>query len=176
MNVDVLPYCESWPTSFLREQSSLAEKLGLSPAKIHHIGSTSVPGLAAKPIIDILVEVESLAVVEEKSEILFSLGYEAKGEYGITGRRYFRKGGVTRTHHLHAYEEGSEHVFRHLAFRDYLRCHSSECKAYETLKLALAKEGDLSKTAYSARKAPFIEAIQAKAIRWSKRRLERDDS
>lgn len=171
MNVDVLPYCESWPISFLQEQLSLAEKLGLSPARIHHIGSTSVPGLAAKPIIDILVEVESLAVVDEMSEILVSLGYEAKGEYGITGRRYFRKGGVTRTHHLHAYEEGSEHVFRHLAFRDYLRCHPGECKAYETLKLVLANETYLPKEAYTARKSPFVETVQAKAIRWSKRRL-----
>lgn len=176
MKVEVLPYSEAWPIEFEREQSALCERLGSSLVKIHHIGSTSVPGLAAKPIIDILLEVQSLEVIDGKAAVFVSLGYEVKGEYGIAGRRYFRKGGEKRSHHVHAYQQGSEHIFRHLAFRDYMRSHPVERRAYEALKLALAAESDILDRSYSARKGTFIEFHEAKAIQWQKSRFGNETS
>lgn len=97
---------------------------------IHHIGSTSVPGLSAKPIIDIMPVVKDINIVDKYNEEMQGIGYEPKGENGISGRRYFEKGGDNRTHHVHIYQVGSYEIKRHLAFRDYLREHIEVKKVY----------------------------------------------
>jgi GrpB-like predicted nucleotidyltransferase (UPF0157 family) len=95
-----------------------------------------VHGIVAKPIIDVLVEVESLRRLDQETPALEAIGYEAKGEYGIPRRRYFRKDDArgVRTHQLHAFEKQSGHIARHLAFRDYMIAHPDEAQTYATLK------------------------------------------
>jgi GrpB-like predicted nucleotidyltransferase (UPF0157 family) len=137
---------------------------------LHHIGSTSVPGLAAKPIIDMLAEVPTLDALDAASAKLDALGYEAMGAFGIEGRRYFRKTDPAgrRTHHLHAFERGSPHLVRHLAFRDYLRAHPEKAAAYGALKLALLEDGG-SRETYQDAKAPFVAEIEREALAWRQR-------
>jgi len=124
MKIEIVNYSPSWPKEFESEKLLLQNKLGPIVDAIHHIGSTSVEGLAAKPIIDIILEAKSLELLD-KSELIFkSLGHEAMGEFGIPGRRYYRKGGDNRTHQIHAFKTGDKNVHRHLVFRDYMKTHS----------------------------------------------------
>lgn len=135
----VVPYHTSWPDSFQKESESLLRVLGQQNVRLHHIGSTAIEGMCAKPIIDIMGVVKSLSIVDELSEQIEDLGYEGRGEHEIPGRRYFRKGEPTNhTHHLHVFAEGSPHIVRHLAFRDYLRANPARAKEYSDLKMHLA--------------------------------------
>ena len=115
-----------------------AEKLNLifeiEIVDIYHIGSTSIPGLKAKPIIDIMPVVKDINLVDTYNEEMKNIGYEPKGENGIPGRRYFQKGGDSRSHHVHIYQLGSYEIKRHLAFRDYLRKHLDVKTSYGELK------------------------------------------
>src|SRR6185436_9586865 len=115
--------------------------LGNAVVAVHHIGSTAIPGIHAKPVVDILLEVTDIAQVDAATEAIERLGYEARGEFGIRGRRYFRKGDGSgeSTHHVHAYRTGSRDVERHLAFRDYLIANPEEARAYSVLKQRLAE-------------------------------------
>ncbi len=93
--VIVLPYQSEWASEYEREADRLREVFGVRLKQIHHMGSTSVPGLAAKPIIDILPVVDALEGIEQFDEPMEALGYEAKGEFGMPGRRYYRNGRIT---------------------------------------------------------------------------------
>lgn len=98
----------------------------------HHIGSTSVYGLPAKPIIDIMPVVRDIEAVDHSNSAFEQIGYECMGEYGIPGRRYLRKGKVERTHHVHIFEESNAHdIQRHLAVRDYLRAHADMAMEFD---------------------------------------------
>lgn len=158
----------AWASDFDAEATRLAA--GLDPAMIalHHIGSTAVPGLVAKPIIDMMAEVASVTDVDARAERICNLGYQAMGAFGIPGRRYFRKDRPDgqRTHHLHAFEAGSPHITRHLAFRDYLRAHPAEAKAYGALKQRLLRDGQTGWDAYQDGKDTMVRAVEAKALTW----------
>src|SRR5690606_26743872 len=121
--VNVSPYDKQWPVLFENEAQEIKRILGEELLDIHHLRSTSVPGLAAKSIIDMLAVVRNIEAVEGFNAELRTIGYTGKGENGIAGRRYFQKGGDERTHHLHIYQSGSPEIERHLVFRDYLRAH-----------------------------------------------------
>ncbi|MEL6143497.1 MAG: GrpB family protein, partial [Bacteroidota bacterium] len=110
MIVKVVHYNPNWPNEFDKEAAKLVLTLGDIVQNLHHIGSTAVPGLMAKPIIDMMPEVSSLELLDAKSEQMESLGYEVMGELGIPGRRYFRKGGDNRTHQIHAFLSGDPNV------------------------------------------------------------------
>ena len=116
--IEVVPHRPEWFTSFAEEAARISQGLNKTLVRIHHIGSTAIPGLAAKPIIDILLEVSSLAELDEAAPSLAALDYEAKGAFGIERRRYFQKGGDARTHQIHAFAIDDPHIVRHLAFRD----------------------------------------------------------
>jgi len=166
--VIVLPYEPAWRDAFKREAVRLTNALDEVIISIHHIGSTSVPGLAAKPTIDIILLVPDLDRLDERACAMEALGYEAKGEYGIPGRRYFRKqtpAGV-HTHHVHAFLAGSSGAVRHLAFRDYLIAHPAIARQYGDLKLRLAQEHPTDIDAYMDGKAPFIKEHEARALAW----------
>jgi len=106
--IEVVDFQSSWADDFNREKALICNALSKeNVVGVHHIGSTSVEGLCAKPIIDILLEVKCLSELDEQSYLMESLGYLAKGEFGIPGRRYFQKGGVQRTHQVHAFLTGS---------------------------------------------------------------------
>lgn len=166
MLIKVVPYNPQWPDQFQREASSIQHQLQDGVVHIHHIGSTSVPGLMAKPIIDIILEVRDLASLDRQQAKMEEIGYEVMGEYGISGRRYFRKGGDQRTHHVHAFATGDPHIKRHLAFRDYLIAHKEVAKAYGELKREIASRIQHSMEHYGDAKGPFVQEHEAKALRW----------
>jgi len=122
-SIEVVDYDPEWPALFEAEAERIRAACGRVVVEIEHIGSTSVPGLAAKPIIDIMPGVEDIAGARARLEAgMRGLGYESLGEYGIPGRLYFRKG-VPRSHHVHVFEVGKPEWRKHLLFRDYLRAH-----------------------------------------------------
>ncbi len=138
-------YDQRWPGLFEEERTRLQDAIGEWAADIQHVGNTSVPGLAAKPIIDIAVHLNSLVDALYCITPLMELGYECLGEFGIPGRIYFRKrtdqpirgqshDGVGRTHQIHMYELTNEQYEKQIVFRDYLRAHPDARDEYERLK------------------------------------------
>jgi GrpB-like predicted nucleotidyltransferase (UPF0157 family) len=151
--------------------SSYAERLGiLGPTLVivHHIGSTAVPGLAAKPIIDLMPLVTNLADLDRKREDVEALGFIWHGELGIAGRRYCTlsdEAGI-RLAQLHFFRADSQDVERHIAFRDYLRSHPEEASAYENEKRRARDLHPNDSYAYTDEKAAWIREAQAKALIW----------
>lgn len=166
MSLLVVPYDPDWPLQFAQEAKLWKSILSDTEYQIHHVGSTSVPGLSAKPIIDMLLEVDDLALLDVQSKEIEELGYGIKGEYGIPGRRYFRKGKLQRTHHVHAYQTGDSNIARHLAFRDYLITHPVVAQEYATLKRQIAEWVGNDRRAYSAAKNDFIQEQELRALEW----------
>lgn len=122
MRVIVTEYQPAWVEQFEEEAQALKQILKENCLKVEHIGSTSVPNLAAKPIIDFLVIVEEIEKVDLLQGEFERIGYEYMGEFGLSGRRYLRKGPIKRTHHVHIYQfDNTQEILRHLAFRNYLR-------------------------------------------------------
>ena len=159
--VTVLPYQTNWPADFATEQTALIAALGEIAFSVQHIGSTAVVGLAAKPIIDMLMIVTDLAELDARTLKMVELGYVAKGENGIIGRRYFQKGGQMRTHHLHAFVQGAPQIAAHLRFRDKLRSNPQLVAAYSALKLGLAKQFNNDTVRYQAGKDTFVTQVLA---------------
>ena len=135
--IHVVPYDTNWERLFKEESALIGQILGPNLDCIHHIGSTAVFGLCAKPIIDILPVVFDLSAVDGQTGAFWAAGYEAMGEFGIPGRRYFRKGGDRRTHQLHIFEKTNvQEIERHLAFCDYLRAHPEKARIRRAAKTA----------------------------------------
>ncbi len=164
--IEVVPYQPSWATKFELEKTQIEITLTGLAVKVHHIGSTSVPGLSAKPIIDLLLECESLTQLDTYNASMAKLGYEAKGEFGIERRRYFQKGGDERSHHLHAFVFNDAHVKRHIAFRDYLVAHPEVAEQYADLKRQGALFANHDKEKYCAFKNDFVVKHEQKALSW----------
>lgn len=165
--IEIVPFDEQWASQFEAEAERIRVVLGSEAVGIYHIGSTAIPGIKAKPTLDFLVEVRSLRRVDELSGRLESLGYQAKGENGITGRRYFQKlDGVNHTHHLHIFETGHPDIERHLNFRDYLRLHPDEALAYSELKERLVEAFREDPDGYTDGKDAFVRDIDQKAKEW----------
>ncbi len=166
----VVAHNPNWITEFANEVPRLQRALGLNVTAIHHIGSTSITGILAKPIVDILVEVTTLTSVDQRTIHMRKLGYEVMGAYGIKGRRYFRKSNTqgARTHHIHVYAIGSPHIKRHLAFRDYLIAHPKKAQEYSQLKASLTQNIATSRDKYIDGKDPFIKAVEIDALIWSR--------
>ena len=166
--VEVVPHDPQWRDAFEAEAKHVAAALSGNVVAVHHIGSTAIPDIYAKPVIDLLVEVRHITEVDVRSSAMESLGYEVMGEFGIPGRRYFRKDdreGI-RTHQVHAFEAGSAEVERHLAFRDYMIAHPGDAQKYGELKKRLAEEHPQSIDGYMDGKDGFIKEIDQKAARW----------
>jgi GrpB-like predicted nucleotidyltransferase (UPF0157 family) len=166
--VEVTLHNPKWREAFEVESKSVADALGENVVAVHHIGSTAIPNIYAKPIIDLLVEVKDIIKVDEKSLAMESLGYEVMGEFGIPGRRFFRKDDQEhiRTHHIHTFEIASAQVERHLAFRDYMLAHSEEAQKYSELKRELAKKYPQNIDKYINGKDGFIKEMDEKAAQW----------
>ena len=166
--VEVVPHHPGWQEAFEAEAKHVAAALGENVVAIHHIGSTAIPDIYAKPVLDLLVEVRDITEVDGQSSAMESLGYEVMGEYGIPGRRYFRKdnqAGV-RTHNIHAFDADSAEVERHLAFRDYMIAHPGDAQRYSELKRKLAEEHPQSMDGYIDGKDGFIKEMDRRAARW----------
>lgn len=165
MIIEVVDYDPSWPGKFEDEKAQLKQALGNCLVATHHIGSTAVEGLAAKPIIDILIEVTDLAVLDSHNDAMIAMRYAPRGESGIPGRRYYRKGGAKRTHQVHAFEQGSDHVHRHIAFRDYLRSNPEISKEYAQLKRESASLSGDDIALYCEMKDAYVKHHEAIAVR-----------
>jgi GrpB-like predicted nucleotidyltransferase (UPF0157 family) len=162
--VVISPYSADWPQHFHVVREELLSVFAPIGVAVEHTGSTSVPGLAAKPVIDVLLGADSLIAIESKIRSLRELGYEyvSKYERELPMRRYFVKAAaaVPRVH-LHGVEIGSSFWREHVAFRDALRADAALCAQYQALKLQLANQFSDDKSAYTAAKGPFIQAVLA---------------
>jgi GrpB-like predicted nucleotidyltransferase (UPF0157 family) len=159
-----------WKRLFSDEAHLVYDFLRLEELRLYHCGSTSIPGIAAKPVIDIVGSVPSLAALDEKKAALEALGYEWKGEYGIPGRRYsvlYNQEKTAGYIHLHLFEEGNPEIERHLVFRDYLRAHPEKAAAYEQEKLRLVEAGT-PRSEYTEAKAGVLSSLLAEAEAWRK--------
>jgi GrpB-like predicted nucleotidyltransferase (UPF0157 family) len=168
--VEVVPHNPNWHSWFETESKQVTFALGENAVGIHHIGSTSIETIYAKPIIDILVEFSSIAKVDERNPMMETIGYECMGEFGIKDRRFFRKdnaGGI-RSHHIHIFEVNSAQIVRHLSFRDYLNTHTEDALKYSMLKRSLAKQHSDDIEGYIDGKAGFIQEIDRQAVEWRK--------
>ena len=164
--VIIVEYDPRWPVLYEEERERLLAAGGDLLVAIEHIGSTAVPGLGGKPIIDIMPAVRSLADAERCIEPLESIGYEYVPEYNelIPERRYFHKGPEdARTFHLHVVELTSEFWETHLLFRDWLRTHPEDAQEYYRLKKELAARFGRDREGFTDAKTPFIESVVARA-------------
>ncbi len=162
--VIICPYSGEWPALFAGIRAELRSVWAPIDVAIEHIGSTSVPGLAAKPVIDVLLGARSLAGIEAKVAPLGALGYAyvPKYEVELPERRYVVKASATSLRvHLHAVEHESRLWQDHLAFRDRLRADAGLRDQYQALKLRLAEAHAGDKAAYSEAKGPFIRSVLA---------------
>ena len=163
--VEIVPYDPSWPAGFEEEANILRHALAAWLAgPIEHIGSTAVPGLAAKPVIDIMAGVHTLDASRPAIDAAAALGY-AYAPYRPEFEHWFCKPSFSfRTHHLHIIPVGTTQWLRPIAFRDYLRAHSDIAREYEALKRQLAVQHHLDREAYTQAKHPFIDRITALAL------------
>lgn len=165
--VELIMHDPDWARQYEAEAERLTAVFQPHLRAIHHIGSTAVPGIKAKPIIDILIEVGDIASVDACNTVMDELGYIAKGENGIPGRRYFRRGSdAHHTHHIHVYQTGHPEIKRHLAFRDYLIANPPVAQAYSRLKEELARRYRTEPAQYTTSKSDFIADVNAKAAVW----------
>jgi GrpB-like predicted nucleotidyltransferase (UPF0157 family) len=167
IRVFIADYNPEWP---VHATEYAAELRAISPIilNVYHIGSTAVPGLAAKPIIDLMLLVTNLTALDELRSRTEALGYKWHGELGISGRRYCtlsNEAGI-RIVQLHCFEEGSPHIERHLAFRDYLRTYPDVAEAYENEKRRAAQLHSDNSHAYSDEKGEWIRNIESEALAW----------
>ena len=164
-HITVADYNPLWIKKYEEEAVLIKEILADNCIAIYHIGSTSVPGLAAKPIIDIMAAVRSLEKVDCAAEAFSKIGYEYLGEFGIEERRYLRKGGDERTHQIHIFQMNDwSNIGRHLAFRDYMRTHEKERAQYAKLKIELAQKFPYDIDGYCDGKESFVREIEKLAL------------
>lgn len=161
----VVDYNANWVNQYEQEKQQILLALGNKVTNIQHIGSTSVPGLAAKPVIDILLGLKQIPPLPMQISNLEAIGYNYYGELGIPGRHYFRKG-MPRTHQIHAVLTDSEFWERHILFRDFLRNNPQAAQRYETLKRKLAQEFAGDRINYINSKTPLIEQLLIEAKLW----------
>src|SRR3984885_13412236 len=167
--VEIINYDPRWPILFDQEAKRL--RATLDPSLIvglEHFGSTAVPGLSAKPIIDILIAVRSLADAQASFvEPFRNLDYVYWADNPKKDRMFFVRGmppfGSRRSHHVHVTEPHGE-MWQRLAFRDYLRTHPEEAGTYERLKRRLAAEHQADREAYTSAKSAYVESVMRKAI------------
>jgi NAD-dependent deacetylase len=162
--VTVLDYDPAWPRGYEREAERVREALADDVVEIEHMGSTSVPGLAGKPVIDISVGLARLELSDAQIEVLEALGYEYRGEYGLPGRLYFHR----PDSHVHVVEWDGEHWHRHRAFREYLRAHPREADRYGEEKRRIAAHA-VGTGDYWERKQRYVDALFQRAWSWYRR-------
>ena len=160
-HVVVEPYDENWERDFREIEAEVRGALGELVLRIEHVGSTSVPGLAAKPIIDLDAVIRDRSALGEAVERLAAAGYTHEGDLGIPGREAFGYEGKEhlKKHHLYVCAQDSAELARHTAFRDYLRAHPEAVREYARIKREGAALYPYDIDGYIAYKAPFIEGI-----------------
>jgi GrpB-like predicted nucleotidyltransferase (UPF0157 family) len=159
--VRVVPYDDRWPSLFEAEAHRISCEIaaaGLPNLVLEHVGSTAVPGLAAKPILDLAAGYNSGIVPAAYIAVLESLGDVYRGDGGVPGREFFRRGAL-RSHHLHLVERSGPHWSRYLRFRDALRADPALRDAYASIKGSLAARYPRDREAYITGKTEFVEGV-----------------
>lgn len=157
---EVVAYSPAWPTWYNGEAGALKDIFGDAALNIDHVGSTSIPDMAAKPQLDILVQVKNIKDADNHNDPLLRAGYKSYGDILHKGGRLFSKWeGKVKTVNLHVYEATSPIVWEYISVRDYLRTHPEEAKAYADLKINLYKEYPTDYLKYREFKDPYIEAL-----------------
>lgn len=175
--IEVVDYRPEWEKMFQEEEKKIRKILGKNCIAVYHIGSTSVKGLPAKPIIDIMPVVKDISLVDSHDPEFRALGYDCRGEFGIPGRRFYAKGGDRRTHHIHIFEKSSEaDIKRHLAVRDYLRSHPDTAREYAELKKSLAARYPHDNDGYCDGKDAYMKELEQKALKWQEEQEAGDTS
>jgi GrpB-like predicted nucleotidyltransferase (UPF0157 family) len=160
--VTLCAYSPLWRRTFVNERRRLRRHAGGQPCRIEHIGSTAVPGLTAKPIIDMAICIPTFRRLKTWIRILTEAGYGYKGEYGLPGRHFFVRGEPV-THHLHLVESGSDHWNKWILFRDHLRRRPDAARRYNAFKRRMALRHRLDRDAYTRSKTPFIARMLMEA-------------
>lgn len=169
IRVELVPHSPLWAGQASLAAGEVRQLLGPACMAVHHIGSTSIPGILAKPVIDLVADVTSLAVLDALQGALIGHGYRAWGEYGIAGRRYFSlddPGTGRRRVQLHGFEAGHPAAERMIAFCAYLRAHPEQARRYEQVKLACCARHPDNSTDYARAKGTWISSIDAAVQAW----------
>lgn len=151
-----------WSQSFTEAADTIKAILQDNCIEIHHIGSTAIPNIYAKPIIDLLPVVKDISIVDSLNPKFEALGYVCMGEYGIPGRRFYWKSKSNRTHNMHLFEQGSPEILRHIAFRDFLIAHKDYAEGYSLIKRCLAEVFPQDIENYLNGKNSFVQMIDYK--------------
>ena len=166
-NVVIVPYDPEWPELFAQLGANLREVLGETAVRIDHVGSTSIQGLAAKPVIDVQVSVDSFEPLDAFRIPIESIGFVFRANNPDRTKRYFRERPGEHRTHVHVRRVGSWAEQSTLLFRDYVRVHAEDAKRYAELKCRLAEEYLDDRAGYTDAKGPFIWEVLAKANTWS---------
>lgn len=163
--IEVVGYNAKWPKLFTQEakrlNASITEKINC----IEHFGSTSVPSMAGKPVVDLLVGVDDMVQAHKVAEQVVELGYENFGEALVPGRVYLRQRGAVNFNVVIVVHNGDRWNY-FILVRDYLRTHPEEVKVYSAAKMAAIDAGDTMFLSYSYTKGPFLKALAERAIAW----------
>ncbi|HEU0309802.1 MAG TPA: GrpB family protein [Sphingomicrobium sp.] len=166
--VRLLPHDPRWAEQASEEESRILKAVWPAIVEMHHVGSTAIPGIAAKPIIDLVGVGPDLETIEETRPKIEALGYAWHGEYGLEGRRFCTltdpESGLRRFH-LHCYAEGDHSIRRHLAFRDHLRARPEVAEAYQQMKGDCAAMHPDDSNAYTQCKDRWIKQVEAEALK-----------
>lgn len=159
------PHDRGWAAAAEAEAERLLSAIK-ALVRVHHIGSTSIPTIVAKPIVDLLGVATDLTSLDEERSIFEALGYEWRGEYGLPGRRYctLSDGAGRRLMNLHCYSQDDAAIRRHLAFRDHLRACPQAASAYEREKLRCARLHPTDGGAYTECKSAWIKRVEQEAL------------
>ncbi|HHL0970201.1 TPA: GrpB family protein [Bacillus cereus] len=158
--VFLVPWTEEWEIEFMKEKQLIKEQIGEHILAIHHIGSTSIPHLSAKPIIDIAIELKDNKVSIQCIEKLELLNYKYRKD--VLPERYYFNKGEPRTHQIHMYEQGNTYLIEQLQFRDYLIDNKAARMQYEQLKIQLSQANPTDKHQYAEDKTNFVKFILSK--------------
>jgi len=178
IKVELVPHSIEWETAANAESQRLLSVLGSNLVTVHHIGSTAISGICAKPVLDLLPEVVSLVRLEEGKPQLLALGYEWWEEYGIPNRRYCTLNDTItgrRRVQLHCFQTGDPEIERHLAFRDYLRSNPAQAHEYDAEKRRCRTLHPDDSHAYSDAKSDWITAHIPLAIAYYRSHLKGHD-
>jgi GrpB-like predicted nucleotidyltransferase (UPF0157 family) len=171
--VELVPHRAEWAQMAATETAQLKAALGDNLIAVHHVGSTSIPNIMAKPIVDLMPTVRDLAALDSQESAVRDLGYKWHGEFGLEGRRFCSKTDPQtgkRIFQLHFFRPHNQNAIRMLAFRDYLRSHPFVAKAYEMEKMRAASLQPSDTTAYNAEKNDWIKRVEEDAMTWAENR------